>query len=174
MKRKRISKRACFAMGTIGAVLYMGAGTLMLFGLGAAMFLRMAAFALMGAMLLFIALAEFGPENRKARIYLLVLFFVWMLSYIQEPNYHLPPLSEICGAVVPILFTAKYRQGRFAPLWLALVAAELAQAVLLTLSIMPWYGTWHNYVVGGAIALAGLLRAAMLGTLYRHQPRSTD
>lgn len=162
---RRIPAASCLMMGAVGCALAALAGVLMMLGQGAASYLRVAAFALYGAMLLFLAAAQLGAENKKVRIRLLVLFFVWMLSYL-----NLPPLGELCAMLGPVVFAGWWRRGRWFGLWLGQLAAELLQAVVLTVTVMPEaFGAWRSVVVGFVVLLAAALRGALLLMFYRRE-----
>lgn len=164
MRKRQIKVQSCFLMGIFAGILNLGAGLLVAMGQGAASYLRMAGFVMFGAMLLFLAAAERGYQKKRTRIALMLLFMGWMIAW-----FPLPPLSGIFGCIVPVVFTAWYRRKDFTLLWAGLFAAEVIQAVVLTFSIMPWYGRWHNQIVGISILLAGAMRAAILAVMYRRE-----
>lgn len=162
MGKRRVRKTSCFALGVAGSVITAGAGGLVAAGQGAASYLRIAGFVLFGAMLLFLAAAERGDDKKTVRIKLIALFLGWMVAW-----FPLPPLEGLFGCLIPVIFTGWYRRGALPGLWVAQLVAELAYGVIITLAIMPWFGAWHNLIVGGSLLLAGLLRAGMLAVLYR-------
>lgn len=170
MKTKRIQKKTCFKMGLAGAVAGFIAGGMMALRLGESTFVRMASFALYGAMLLFLSATEGGDENRSRRTRLLLLFLALLISYFE-----LPLLCPLLGALVLPGLAFLYRQpgGRPLAFW-PLVVCEAANVVVNSLMIMPSYAKISLLARGIALMVVSLLRFWMLWTLHQYAARQPD
>ena len=149
-------------MGLVGTVLSAATGAFLAFGLGAASLLRAGAFVLLGAMLLFLALAARGGENRAKRTKLLLLFFLWLLSY-----FDLPLLCPLCEALVVPLLALLYRDKGDGVRIGLLAGLELVYAVLRTLALTPLLGGYAVPALGLALILVSAARFWVLWALYR-------
>lgn len=160
LKRRKIRRSTCFMLGIVGAAVTFAAGVLRALGTGPAALPDAAGIALCGGMLLFLAAAERGPENKGRRIWLMVLFLLLLLSYLR-----LPPL-DLLEAPVVVCAAALYRQKSDGPLLWGLGAADAAFAVarmLERVGYLPWDLPW---LVGALMAAVAVLRGAVLLRLY--------
>jgi hypothetical protein len=161
VKKKRLQKKTCFALGLAGAVMLLAGGVLVAASFGPANFLQMACFAFNGIMLLFLALMERGEDGRKKRVKLLLLFLALMIAQLR-----LPPLDWLEALVLPLGLWMYAKKGDGPFLW-GLAAAEVAVAALRTLALTPLLGAHPSRWVGGGMVVLALVRALVLLRFYR-------
>lgn len=163
MKKRRIQLKTCFLLGLAGAAVYAAAGLLMALRLGQAAMLVVAAFVLMGGMLLFLCVLEKGEAKKPLRVKLLVLFLAWMLSYTD-----LAPLNYLADALMLPLLAVLYRQHKaHTPCFAVLALAEAGRLAARTLGVVDFFAPHTLAVEGAALALVAAARFWMLLTLYK-------
>lgn len=154
---KRLSKSACYALGVAGAAMGLAAGTLMAMGLGAAAWLRAASFALIGAMLLFLASSYAGADNKRLRTRLLLLFFLLLVSFFNLPLL-CPPLEAI---VLPLLLRWVGDESD-RPWWWLLVGTEALYAIARTVALAGSLLPYVLLINGTCLALVSLVRGGLI------------
>lgn len=162
MRKRRIPKTVCFGLGMAGAGMSMIAGILMVVGLGQMEFAHWAAFGLTGAMLLFLAADERGPENMARRLKLVGLFAMLLVAY-----FRLPPLDLLEIPVLPLLGVLYWKKGdgpSAACLW---VAEVLVVAVRYLGYAKVWGDEYVLLAMGIALVVAAAARGVVLLRLYR-------
>ncbi len=168
MKKKRLLKSSCFMMGWIGATVGILAGLLSLLGFGEAFLLRSISLVMLGAMLLFLALAEQGALQQKKRRKLLLLFFLVVLAYPNLPL--LSPFAELI--VLPLAALLYWRRSQDFPLWLFLSISEILFAACKTLAL---WGSWQTYALqlnAGGLVLVSIARFLLLYRFYQNSKKS--
>lgn len=161
MRKRRIPKTVCFGLGMAGAGMSMIAGILMVVGLGQMEFAHWAAFGLTGAMLLFLAADERGPENMARRLKLVGLFVMLLVAY-----FRLPPLDLLEIPVLPLVGVLYWQKGdgpSAACLW-------VAEVLVVAVRYLGYAKLWGEYVLlamGVSLVVAAAARGVVLLRLFR-------
>lgn len=161
MKKKRLQKKTCFALGIGGAALWLAAGVMVAANIGPANFVQMACLALTGAMLLFLATLEKGQAGKGRRVKLLLLFLALLAAYLR-----LWPMDLLEVLVIPLMLTM-YRKKGDAPFIVVAWVAEAGMATVRTLALTPLLGASPQLPVGLAMVVLGLVRGLLLARAYR-------
>lgn len=162
MQRKKIPHSSCLLLGVVGAVLGGLVGLLSALGYGQFGYLRLASFAFTGSMLLFLAPAESGAENKAKRTKLLLLFFALLVSVFNLPLL-CPPLEAL---VLPCLMLL-YRPLTSKNMILAAALLEAGFALLRTLEVAELLGSNPGLVLG--LGLAAISAARFMFLWQMHQ-----
>ncbi len=170
MKKKRLQKSSCFLMGLIGAAVGTLAGILMLLKVGEAALFSTVSLVMIGAMLLFLALAEQGPLQKAKRAKLLVLFFLVVLAY---PN--LPLLSPLAEALVmPLAGILYWRRTQDFPAWVILLLSEIGYAACKTLALWEGWQTHSLLLNGAGLVFVSLTRFFLLLRFFQRQKKEEN
>ncbi len=169
MKQKFLPRKTCFLAGAVGAGCLLLEGVLTLLGLGPLSFLTLAGFSLTGAMLLFLALVEKGPDGMSRRKRLILLFFALVASLL-VPKAVAPVLDAVLVPLAAQLYVTREQR----PLWLALALAEAAAMVARVLAATTLLQSHAAGVTATVLlTLAAALRLWMLAVLYRREAWAT-
>ena len=157
MVKRKIQISTCLLLGISGAAISGLSGLLMALRWGYFGYLRLAAFALCGAMLLFFATLQQGAKQKGQRTKLLLLFFALLVSVFDLPLL-CPPLEAIVLPLFFLLYPALFSKKQF----YILLGAEILLAVIRTLAISDIFGAMPEVVVGIALLLVSALRLFFL------------
>lgn len=168
LQKKQLQLSTCFLLGLIGICFGSIRGFAMLFYWGPAHFLHVAFFALVGAMLLFLAVLEQGDFAPKRRFYLLCLFIALLFAFL-----NLPLLSAPFEAILFPLLMRLYPHGKHTKHWIFLLFIEFIFAVLQTLALTHYLGTQTLVVMGGSLLALNFFRFIFFYPIYSYSKLSS-